>query len=264
MLKNIKRALGFHASFGDEDDELTEGMTSTSADIMMASMDVQPFQDIEQPGGAVTFGIEYGDMSMSSSGNVSRRENLPDPEALGEDYPSFQPEYLHFGSEGVGHHGAHDDFGIGVIIPASTAQSAVPPSVPPPQPQDGSDGMGYERNQYGRGGTGEPLNTSLADSSGGIDPFANAAFGEEDEGPPGAIDLMALNEGEDMDFQPVGDDAWDVPEHRPTLRNPVTRFEGEYYNTPSSGPAPILAGESSIAGPMSLIGCDMGQGRLLR
>jgi hypothetical protein len=65
------------------------------------------------------------------------------------------------------------------------------------------------------------------------------------DSPPGAIDLMGLNQGEDMDFQPVGDDAWDVPEQRPTLRNPVTRFEGELY--PSFGPAPIIGDD--IEGP---------------
>ena len=252
-LKRKAAAAGIHGApadigpFGSHDVYFGAEPQQESADILEDSMNVQPFHDIGQPGGQVAFGLEYGDMSMSTFGE-----------------PPGPRDHLRFGSEGVGHHGMHDDFGIGVIIPASATKPAAPADVPSPQPQDGSDGMGYERNQYGRDSTGEPLNTSLSDSpSGGIDPFANATFGEDDPaGPPGAIDLMGLNQGEDMDFQPVGDDAWDAPEQIPTLRNPVTRFEGEFYPTPSSGPAPILGSE--IGGPMSLIGCDMGQSRLLR
>jgi hypothetical protein len=67
-------------------------------------------------------------------------------------------------------------------------------------------------------------------------------FGDDE---PGAIDLLGEDQGEDMDFQPVGPDPWDVPEQRPTLRNPVTRFEGEFYR--SFGPAPIIGEDEPSA-----------------
>jgi len=276
MFEAIKRALaprhippvGRGAGLHGEDDELTEGMTALSQQIMDASMDVAPFVDVDQPGGQVNFGLEYGDMAMSTSGRVHRRENLPDTEALIEEYPSFQPDYLHFGHEGHG----HDAFGIGVIIPSykpkvvASSDGTLP--LPPPAPSsdgDGGSSPGAEANDYGAGNQGESPDNALSVSSGGIDPFALAAFGEEEEeDPPGAIDLLAENDGEDMSFQPVGDDAWDVPEQKPTLRNPVTYFAGEFYPN-LSGPAPILGAE--FRGPMSLVGCDtddMGQGDLLR
>jgi hypothetical protein len=80
-------------------------------------------------------------------------------------------------------------------------------------------------------------------------------FGDDE---PGAIDLLGEDQGEDMDFQPVGPDPWDVPEQRPTLRNPVTRFSGELY--PSFGPAPIIGddieGPWDSAHPALLIGAE--------
>lgn len=274
---------------GFGDDQATLGMSNLSQQIMASAMDIAPFHDVDQPGGQVSFGveparigphgvafgIEYGDMSMSTFGNP----------------PS---EHLSFGHEG-GH------------------------------VNDGGATMGADAPDYGAGNQGEPINNSLADSTGGADPFAVAAFGFEQyeqhegtdeahrytpaafgfdqyeqhegtpaahrytpgafgsegvhfgsegvnfgcdtfgvehpnpamasEGLPGAIDLMAAEDGENMSYQPVGTDPYDAPPQDPTLRNPVTQFgfEDAWYS--GFGPAPIIGCEGDL-NQSDLLGCD--------
>jgi hypothetical protein len=181
---------------------------------------------------------------------------------------------INFGTEPVllGHHGTAfgaDRFGLGVIIPSQGVKSVA--SVPPPPPPSSGDGdggsatVGVEANDYGAGDQGENFDNTLDSSSGGLDPFAVAAFGFEgafgvDPPPgdlPGAIDLLAQNEGEDMTFQPVGPDPYDVPEQSPTLRNPVMQFgfESEWFS--GFGPAAVF-GDEGVA-----VGCDLDQSDLL-
>lgn len=241
-------------SFGDDDDELTEGMTTTSADIMLEGMDIAPFHDVLQPGGQIAFGvepaligphgtsfgdehgIEYGDMSMSTFGQ-----------------PPSARHHLVFGTEPalIGPHTTA--FGIGVIIPS---QASHVPAPPPPQDGDGSGGsssMGSDYEDYGAGDQGEAINNSLADSSGGGDPFALARFGAEAVVLPTGVDLTAENDGENMSFEPVGPDPYDPPEQRPTQRNPIMRFgfEDEWYS--GFGSAALFGGE---VGCDPAIGCD--------
>ncbi len=93
------------------------------------------------------------------------------------------------------------------------------------QSDDAVGETGTPQDDYGQGATGQGVDNALGPDNGGLDPFALASFGDDEE--------MTMDPTWQLDdytddlaqaFQPVGPDDFNFPEQVATLRHPLIDF----------------------------------------
>jgi hypothetical protein len=158
-----------------------------------------------------------------------------------------------------GHHGKagrdriHGDLdirhGAGGLVTITHRPSTGAPRGEPYIASDAAD-LGDTSEQepnYGAGDTGCSYHPRL--DEGGVDPFANAAFGC-DGAPQGDMQLLWDSIDKSViDQDPMVADLFDVRSRIPTLRNPVVHFglDDQFYS--GFGPAAIIGCEIGCAAP---------------
>lgn len=116
---------------------------------------------------------------------------------------------------------------------------------------DSPDAVGnaYEKEDYGAGDAGTGYHPDLM--SAGMDPFANADFGDEMDEIVEAVKPF-FDPADDVEQAYLPEGAWEPETRVPVLRNPIVHFGdevgfgGELYS--GFGPAPIIGCESGFTG----------------